>query len=130
MHASSILIHHLLFFFRSNLAETGHFSDPVKNEVQSQFMPWVLDLVSVKLDSMAVARSTTDSLLQNLVIMAGEKADQARQLRKKEAEEAAAAAAAAAALAAEAAANTNADGDDGGENNSQGLGSDVDSEAD
>ena len=47
----------------SNLQDAGFFYDPLEAEVTNEFMPWLMDDMSEKLDMLQVARAIADDLL-------------------------------------------------------------------
>ena len=47
----------------ANLQDAGFFYDPLESEVTNTFMPWLMDEMSLNLDSLSVARALADELL-------------------------------------------------------------------
>ena len=106
----------------SNLQDAGFFYDPLEEEVNSEFMPWLMDSMNTQLDLLQVARAIADDMITAASSSKATAAEEAARLQaivkerldKEEAEKTAkleamraeeeAAAAAAAAAAEEAAA--------------------------
>merc|ERR1719198_2228634 len=47
----------------SNLQDAGFFYDPLEAEVANEFMPWLMDSMSERLDMVSVAKQIADDLL-------------------------------------------------------------------
>jgi len=85
----------------SNLQDAGFFYDPLEAEVTNDFMPWLMDSMSEKLDMVSVAKAIADDLLAAAGARQAQIADEAARLYSLVAEREAAEAAAAASAAAE-----------------------------
>ena len=46
----------------SNLTDAGFFYDPLEAEVTNEFMPWLMESMTEKLDMVTVARQIADDL--------------------------------------------------------------------
>eukprot|EP00326_Haptolina_ericina_P039246 CAMPEP_0181245602 /NCGR_PEP_ID=MMETSP1096-20121128/43525_1 /TAXON_ID=156174 ORGANISM="Chrysochromulina ericina, Strain CCMP281" /NCGR_SAMPLE_ID=MMETSP1096 /ASSEMBLY_ACC=CAM_ASM_000453 /LENGTH=380 /DNA_ID=CAMNT_0023342317 /DNA_START=46 /DNA_END=1188 /DNA_ORIENTATION=+ len=86
-----------------NLADAGFFFDPLEAEVTNNFMPWLVDSMAAKLDTLAVARAMADDLIAAAARRQEDKAAEFEKCRQLVAEAKAAAEAAALAAAEEAA---------------------------
>lgn len=87
-----------------NLADAGFFFDPLETEVTNNFIPWLMDSMTEKLDTLAVARALADDLISDAATRQEEKAKEFENCRRLVEEARLAAEAAAAAAAAEEAA--------------------------
>ena len=65
--AKSYLIDLVPSVFNS-LRENGYFYDPVERDVETGFMPWIMDETVVELDKQAVARLLLDNLIREVVV--------------------------------------------------------------
>jgi len=86
----------------SGLQDSGYFFDPLEREVQTQFMPWLLDRTTNHLEQVAEDRSLMDSLIAAALEKRDQSVAAAKTKKREEAEAAAAKIAAEAAAVAEA----------------------------
>lgn len=75
-----------------NLVDSGHFYDPVQQEVEETFLPWLTDMVVAKLDKVALSRQLADSLILASLAKCEAIADAAEKKREQEKAQAEAAA--------------------------------------
>lgn len=61
-------LNELVYSVFENLSEGGFFYDPVEREVETVFMPWLMDETDRSLDRMMMGRILMDSLIQDLVM--------------------------------------------------------------
>ncbi|XP_065057175.1 radial spoke head protein 3 homolog B-like [Rhopilema esculentum] len=50
------------------LNDNGYFYDPVDRDVETYFMPWLMDSVETQLEKATLARKIADSIIRNVVI--------------------------------------------------------------
>jgi len=84
-----------------NLADAGFFYDPLETEVTTNFLPWLMDSMTEKLDTLAVARALADDLIADAAKRQTEKAKEFENCRQLVEEARLAAEAEAARIAAE-----------------------------
>lgn len=65
------------------LIETGHFYDPVAQEVEQQFMPWLHERVEERIDKRELAQQLADKLIMDMFGKIPENMEEARQLNEK-----------------------------------------------
>jgi len=70
----------------SNLQDAGFFYDPLEKEVTDEFMPWLLDSMTEKLDMVQIARAIADDLLTAAGGRAAQMAEETARLQKLVAE--------------------------------------------
>ena len=51
----------------NNLRENGYFYDPVHRDLETGFMPWIMDHTMFELDQLAIGRFALDSLIKQIV---------------------------------------------------------------
>ena len=68
------------------LIESGHFYDPVAQEVEEQFMPWLHAEVQAELNNVGVAQQMIGAMLGEAMAKVGSKMDDAARRNKKEKE--------------------------------------------
>lgn len=86
----------------SGLADSGYFFDPLEKEVETEFMPWLIEQATANLGQMRTERSLVDQLIASAIELRNSR--RKAKVEERAAAVAAAEAAAAAAAAAEAAA--------------------------
>lgn len=65
-----------------NLADAGFFFDPLETEVTSNFMPWLMDSMTTKLDTLAIARALADDLIADAARRQDDKAAEFEKCRQ------------------------------------------------
>jgi len=65
-----------------NLADAGFFFDPLETEVTNNFLPWLMDSMTEKLDTLAVARALADDLIADAAKRQEEKAKEFAECRR------------------------------------------------
>jgi len=65
-----------------NLSEAGFFFDPLETEVTNNFLPWLMDATTAKLDTLAVARALADDLIADAAKRQEAQAAEFEQCRK------------------------------------------------
>lgn len=68
------------------LAEAGHFYDPVENQVQNTFMPWLLEQVAENVSVVQKAREELDLVMQSSISKLNVRIKEAERIRKEEKE--------------------------------------------
>jgi len=68
------------------LAQAGHFYDPVQNQVENTFMPWLLDQVAKNVSVVQSAREELDQVMVRSIERLDERIVEAERLRTEEKE--------------------------------------------